>query len=133
MGLFEDGPVRYIGLMPVTKEAVQRFVDLLIAVRPITHRSMFGGIGLYVDGVFFAVIDDDRLYFKSDETTAEAYDTLKADVWVIPSKDGPSVMPYREVPSEILGDRDRLGEWIDTAKAVAERKKTKSKSKKKAG
>jgi len=119
--------------MPVTKEAVQKFVDLLEAVRPITHRSMFGGIGLYVDGIFFAVIDDDRLYFKSDETTAEAYDALKADVWVIPSKDGPSVMPYREVPAAILGDPGRLADWIDSAKAVAERKKSKSKSKKKTG
>jgi len=117
--------------MPVTKEAVQKFVDLLTAVRPITHRSMFGGIGLYVDGVFFAVIDDDRLYFKSDATTEEAYDAFKADVWAIPGQNGPSIMPYREVPSKILGDPERLGEWIDAARIVAERKKSKSKSKKK--
>jgi TfoX/Sxy family transcriptional regulator of competence genes len=35
-------------------------------------RKMFGGVGLYCDGIFFGLIDDDVFYLKSDEQTREA-------------------------------------------------------------
>jgi len=99
----------------------------MLAVRSITSKKMFGGIGVYSDGIFFAVIDDDRLYFKSDATTDPTYDENAAAPWILPG-DPPSPMPYRALPSVILADPIQLAEWIDAAVAVAERKKTKPKS-----
>ena len=34
---------------------------------------MFGAVGLYCDEYFFAVIDDDMFYLKTDETNCEAF------------------------------------------------------------
>jgi len=113
--------------MPVTPEAVERLMAPLLAVRSITSKKMFGGIGVYSDGIFFAVVDDDRLYFKSDATTDLSYDEHAAAPWIL-SGDPPSPMPYRELPTVILEDPIHLAEWIDAAVAVAERKKTKPKS-----
>jgi len=99
----------------------------MLAVRSITSKKMFGGIGIYSDGIFFAVIDDDRLYFKSDAQSDPAFDEYESAPWVL-SGDPPSAMPYRELPTVILADPIQLAEWIDAAVAVAERKKTKPKS-----
>jgi len=114
--------------MPVTAEKVSELLAPLIAVRTITSKKMFGGIGIYSDGVFFAVIDDDRLYFKFDEVNGPKYDSFGAEQWVIMGET-PSSMPYKEVPNAILANGEALGEWIDDAVGVALRKKKPSKKK----
>ena len=113
--------------MPISPEAVERLMAPLLAVRPITSRKMFGGLGIYCDGVFFGIIDDDRLYFKFDAVNGPDYDAFDAPQWVIEGENA-SAMPYREVPAEIHEDTDRLAEFIDAAVAVALRKKTKPKN-----
>lgn len=92
------------------------------ASRPIRARRMFGGVGLYCDEVFFAVLDDDRVFFKTDEQTRPQYEAAGMGQWAIESPSG-GAMPYHEVPAEVLDDPRRLGEWIDAAVEVARRKK----------
>jgi DNA transformation protein len=84
---------------------------------------MFGGIGIYCDEVFFAVIDDDKLYFKCNDINLEDYDRHSSSQWVIEG-DPPSPMPYREVPAVILADPEEIGRWIDAAVKVALTKKS---------
>jgi DNA transformation protein len=110
--------------MPVTEAAVQTLLAPLAAVRPITSRKMFGGIGIYCDGIFIAVIDDDRLYFKVNESNLADYEAHLAAQWTIEGPNG-GAMPYREVPPQILNDSSKLGEWIDKAVQVALSKKKK--------
>jgi DNA transformation protein len=107
--------------MAVSPEVAARMLSALESVRPITSRKMFGGVGIYCDGTFFAVIDDDRLFFKWGPSNEALFDEVGAEQWFIPQ--GP--MPYREVPESILMDQDRLGEWIDAAIDVAQTKKAK--------
>ena len=38
------------------------------SVRGIRARNMFGGVGIYSGELFFALIDDDTLYFKVDDS-----------------------------------------------------------------
>ena len=108
--------------MPVTDVAVQKFLERLGASRNITSRKMFGGVGLYSDGVFFAVIDNDRLYFKVDDMNFPDYQAFGMPQWVIEGANG-GAMPYYEVPDQVLADSGKLGEWIDGAVGVALRKK----------
>ncbi len=108
--------------MAVTQAAVEGLLEPLRAIRPITSRKMFGGVGVYCDGVFFACIDDDRLYFKADELTLPMFETYGAEQWEIEGQSG-GPMPYWEVPSAILADSEALGGWIDAAVGVANRKK----------
>ena len=108
--------------MPVTDEAVKRFLERLEPVGEIAHRKMFGGVGLYHEGVFFGVIDDDRLYFKSDSETDPQYDAHGAAGWVIEG-DPPPPLPYREVPETVQIDPAKLAAWVEAAVGVALRKK----------
>jgi DNA transformation protein len=109
--------------MPVSKEAVRRLLEPLKAVRPITTRAMFGGVGVYCEGVFFAVIDDDRLYLRADAENAPAFDAVGAAQWVVAGPSG-GPMPYRELPQGLAGLE--LGAWIDAAVEAARRKRPKS-------
>ncbi len=106
--------------MPITEAAVQPILAKLGSARKITHRKMFGGIGIYCDGTFFAVIDDDHLYFKVDDINRSAYESLDMPQWIIKGQ-GP--MPYYEVPLKVLEEPETLGQWIDDAVEVAKRKK----------
>ena len=107
--------------MPVSPEAKARFLDALSAARPIESKPMFGGLGLYHDGVFMGVVDDDRLYLKIDPQTEPAYAARDMEPW--------SVTPnaYRELPADVLADPVQCGEWLDAARDAAVRRKAKPK------
>ena len=40
---------------------------------------MFGGVGIYANGLFFALIDDDVLYLKGDETLKPEFEAPKRE------------------------------------------------------
>jgi DNA transformation protein len=44
-------------------------VEQLDGSGPITTKRMFGGVGIYSRDTFFAIIDNDILYLKVDDTT----------------------------------------------------------------
>src|SRR5512142_93192 len=102
--------------MPVSAEYWGTLQAKVLEARPVTHRKMFGGIGLYMGGPVFGIVDDDRLYFKVDELTVAPYDEAKAEMWMYDPAVGP-VPKYREVPAAVLADPVRLGEWIDASAA----------------
>jgi len=47
--------------------------DQLAGFGAITIRTMFSGAGIYADGVMFALVANDVLYLKADETSARAF------------------------------------------------------------
>lgn len=108
--------------MPVTPAYREFVLEQLRRIAPVTARSMFGGVGLYSDGLFFALMNDDTLYFKVDETNRPDFEALAMGPFR-PSGEGAQVMQYYEVPGELLEDADQLRPWMDKALAVARRKK----------
>ena len=89
----------------------------------VTSKRMFGGLGLYLDGTFFGLIDDDVLYFKVDDSTRAEFVRLSSRPFQ-PYGDDSYSMQYYEVPADVLEDRALLKEWTDKAVAVARRSAT---------
>lgn len=84
-------------------------------VKPVVARPMFGGVGLYVEGWFIGILDDDTLYFKVDRDSERDY--LKAGMEPFqPFGDGSKPMRYYEVPADVLEEPFELGIWL--AKAI---------------
>ena len=54
--------------MSVSADFLQYVMEQLTAIARISSRRMFGGVGLYADDLFFALIDDDTVYFKVDDS-----------------------------------------------------------------
>jgi DNA transformation protein len=85
----------------------------------VTSRDMFGGVGLYLDGVFFALIDDDSLYFKTDDSNRPRFQNAGSRPFC-PYPDRPDLqMGYWEVPADVLEDADALAVWAREALEVA--------------
>lgn len=110
--------------MPVSESFRTFIVDQLGRVVPrVRARSMFGGVGIYAGDVFFALIADDTLYFKVDESNRPAFEARGMGPFR-PYGEGGEVMQYYEVPADLLEDTEDLRAWAEKAIAVAGRKRT---------
>ena len=90
--------------------------------KDLRSRGMFGGVGIYAGEFFFALIDDDTLYLKVDDTNRP--DFLAAGMGPFqPFGEGGEVMQYYEVPADLLEGGEDLGDWIGKAIDVARRAK----------
>jgi DNA transformation protein and related proteins len=89
---------------------------------PITWRPMFGGVGVYSEGLFFALLDDDLLYFKVDETNRADFERLGSSPFQ-PYGEGGAKMLYYAVPAELIENPEELRSWALRSIEVARRKK----------
>ena len=102
-------------------ESFKEFVrELLADFGPVTIRDMFGGSGVYADGVMFAILADDTLYLKTDAVSAFAF----AGEGMTPFKytprgKEPVAMPYWEVPPRLLDEPGELVVWAQQAHRIA--------------
>lgn len=83
-------------------------------------RAMFGGVGIYSGELFFALIDDDTVYFKVDETNRPDFEARGMGPFRPMGPEG--VMQYYALPDELLEDPETLRIWVERALAVARRK-----------
>jgi DNA transformation protein len=104
----------------------QTFVlDQLRRVLPaVRAKRMFGGVGLYSDELFFALIDDDALYLKVDDATRPDFERRGLQPFQ-PFGEGSAPMQYYQLPEDLLEDPDALRPWAEGAVAVARRAKAK--------
>ena len=80
---------------------------------------MFGGVGLYCDGLFFGLIDDDTLYMKVSDATRGEYEARGMKPFR-PYADKPDVsMAYFTVPVDVLDDAEELVAWARRSVAIA--------------
>jgi DNA transformation protein len=86
-------------------------------------RSMFGGVGVYRGELFFALMDDDALYFKVDEDTQGDFEARGMGPFR-PFGDGGDAMRYYEVPADVIEDQEALRGWAQRALSVARRART---------
>ena len=83
---------------------------------------MFGGVGIYAGDVFFALIADDTVYFKTDESNRPEFEARGMDPFRPYGDDG-EVMHYSRIPEDLLDDAEELGRWAEKAILVARRAK----------
>jgi DNA transformation protein len=101
-------------------------VDQLSRVAPrVRVKSMFGGVGIYADDLFFALIDDDTVYLKVDDSNRPDFEARGMRPFQ-PYGEGGEIMQYYELPEEVLEASDDLRPWVEKSVAAARRKKAKA-------
>jgi DNA transformation protein len=103
-------------------------LEQLGQIRPVTTRPMFGGMTFFADGRAFALVAQDTLYFKVDDSNRPDFEAAGMGPF-LPWGDPDKPMQYYELPEEVLEDPDLLAPWMAKAIAVAERAKAKPKAK----
>ncbi|CAM3937602.1 TfoX/Sxy family protein [Roseateles saccharophilus] len=95
-------------------------VELLSPLGPVRTRAMFGGRGVYLDGLFMALIDDGQLFLKADDATRERFVAAGCTPFTYPTKDGERmVMSYYRPPEEALESPPLMLPWARLALEAA--------------
>ena len=109
--------------MPKPREFVAHVLETMREFGPVEARAMFGGWGLYHQGLFFALILDDGLYLKTDEANVAEFKAEGLQPCVYPMKSGESiVMHYYEAPGDALESAEVMARWAKSAYGAALRK-----------
>ena len=100
--------------------------EVLSDIDGISSRAMFGGYGIYKDSVIFAIIADEQLYFKVDESNRGDYEQCGSHPFVYSQgKTKSTTMSYWELPADILEDKGEIAKWVDKSYAVSVSQKKK--------
>lgn len=106
--------------MSKPSEYLTYLLELLSPLGQVTSRAMFGGYGIYRDGVMFALVAYETLYFKVTADNQADYEQAGSQPFTYSKSDGKvAVMSYWEVPLEVLEDQDQLLDWARQAHASA--------------
>lgn len=106
--------------MTISSDYAAYVVDQLSQSLKVTSRRMFGGLGVYSEGLFFALIWADVLYFKVDDSNRADYTARGCAPFQPPVRDEIVYsMSYFAVPPEVLEDPDDLASWARKSIAVA--------------
>lgn len=98
-------------------------VGRLQPLGPVVHRSMFGGFGIYLDGVMFGLIAFDTLYFRTDDGNVEDYRRARSEPFTYEGRSAPIEMPYWKVPVRVYRSGKDFIAWADKAHQAARRVK----------
>lgn len=110
--------------------------ELLAPWARIEIKRMFGGLGAWRDGLFFALIVDDLIYFKVDETNRPDYVAAQSEPFSYTVTKGSEknikiIDGLWRIPDEVLEDGDTLIAWAQKAWDVARSKPKKASKTKK--
>ncbi|KAB0681804.1 TfoX/Sxy family protein [Aureimonas leprariae] len=108
--------------------------DLFTSEGPVSIRRMFGGHGIYLDGMIVAVDLRGDILLKADAETLPLFEAAGGRRWTYQREGRASVaMPYCFLPSEALDDPDLMAIWARRAREAALRAATKPKKRKARG
>jgi DNA transformation protein len=109
--------------MTMSPEFRDYLIDMLRPLGPVKARAMFGGGGLYLDGVIFAIVFDDTLFLKADDATKGDFQARGMQP-IAYEREGRAElieMSYWEAPAELLDDPDEFCQWAGRAWQAAKR------------
>jgi DNA transformation protein len=105
--------------MAVRAQYLAYLLEQLGGLADLRSRRMFSGVGLYSGDLFFSLVHDDTLYFKTDGSNSADYIAREMPRFM-PFPDRPkAVMSYYQVPADVIEDAETLVSWARRSIAVA--------------
>lgn len=102
--------------MPNTADFIAWVIELAQPTSRVSARAMFGGHGLYADGIIFAIVVDDTLYLKTDDGNRADFAAQGLLPFVYASRNGErTAMSYYEAPDDALETPEAMAPWLRSA------------------
>jgi len=96
--------------------------DLFRPLGGISRRRMFGGHGIFRDGVMVALVASDTLYFKADDETKGAFEAEGCEPFAYETRDGRrTIMSYWRAPERLYDEPDAFEAFARAAVEVGRR------------
>ncbi len=118
--------------MPVSneeKEFVTYVVDLMQSIGPVRAKGMFGGHGIFLEGLMFGLIADSVLYLKVDKDTEIEFKARGLEAFTYNKKGKEFKMSYYQAPEETLEDYEEMNSWANKAYGAALKAASKNRKK----
>jgi DNA transformation protein and related proteins len=88
----------------------------------VTMRRMFGKTGVFCDGLMFAMVTDDTLYFRVDHHNRAAFKEAECFPPLNYEKKGSTIdLSFWRAPERLFDEPDELVVWARAALAAARR------------
>jgi DNA transformation protein len=104
---------------------VNQFVEYLDEVfrlfGPIHSKRMFGGYGVYHQGLMIGLVADDTLYLKVDSLSSPHFTEAGSSPFMYTKNGRAMKMSYSTAPIEILDDPEAAKTWATRAYEAAVR------------
>ena len=105
--------------MTVSNHFLLYAVESMSHVAPVSFRRIFNGYGIYHHGVQFAIVINDRLYFRADDFSRSLY-IAKQMTPFLPSTIENSESNFFQLPDEVLAHPAELILWMRIAVEAAQ-------------
>ena len=99
------------------------FVDYVLELfgpfGTVVSRRMFGGHGMYLDGLMFAIVSGDALYLKVDEMNRVEFERAGCEVFSYPRKGRRATLGFFRAPEDAMDSPELMLPWARSAYAAA--------------
>ena len=113
------------------REYAAHIVDLLQFIGPVESKSMFGGFGMFLEGLMFGLVAGNELYLKVDIQNLQDYEDLGLQAFSFEKQGRQIKMSYYQAPEEAMEDAELLSDWASNAYGAAMRAAAKKGGKRK--
>ena len=103
----------------MANEFVAYILEQLVPLGGVRAKRMFGGYGVYLEELFFAIIVDDMLYMKADDGNRGCFEALGLRPFRYQSRGKELTMSYYPLPDAALEDREEMLIWARRSVAAA--------------
>lgn len=110
--------------MKNSAEYLAHVLELMQPTDAVTMRAMFGGHGVYIDGVIIGIVIENVLYLKTDDENRDAFAARGLEPFRYVTKEGEThVMSYHRAPKDGLDGSVDMAVWLRSAHEAALRRK----------
>jgi len=107
-----------------SRDFIAHVLEMMRPAGAPTARPMFGGHGVYLDGVIVGIVDDDVLYLKTDAQSRARFEAQDLPAFRYRGHDGElHATGYFRAPDGALESPPEMREWLRVAWAAALRAK----------
>ena len=103
----------------MSEEFIDYVMELLGPFGTVRTRRMFGGYGVYLDGLMFAIVSQDTLYLKADEMNRVEFEQAGCESFGYARKGKRATLNFFRTPEEAMESPELMLPWARTAYAAA--------------
>jgi DNA transformation protein len=103
----------------MSDDFVDYVMELFGPFGTVVSRRMFGGHGVYLDGLMFALVFEDTLYLKADEMNRIEFEQAGCEIFSYARKGKRASLNFFRAPEDAMESPERMLPWARTAYAAA--------------
>src|SRR3990172_6887538 len=106
-------------MLAMSDDFVDYVMELFGPFGTVGARRMFGGHGVYLDGLMFAIISEETLYLKADEMNRIEFEQAGCEIFGYARKDKRATLNFFRAPADAMESPELMLPWARTAYAAA--------------